>query len=582
MNTKRVLWVDDSYENLTQDGDVIDDEKEVRDNNKSEREHIKKADVTFVLQASTDAALSILTDPVDNRFDCIISDMERGDNERAGLDLIQHVREFDQEIPIIIYTTGKHTNRDYKKLFDQKFNSITNEPEYLLEILSFHLFGNPDKLLQEDPSDEKSSPLPDRAPRYVYKGQSFFESDSVQKRMDNIRSTIELVRANWHDREKVLAEILCYPTGLAPSQRQRLVEYALKATSFDYDWRESAAGGSDTRILSDYTSRFWYARVFGTMNAVFRSSDERITYGDIALSTYILEHLNVSLYNYLHSSEDGSPYPRLHQGYCYRGIELTEKDYNSLAKLSENAISGSENRNFSHPLSLISSSTNLDKAFEFLPSAETGKAEQEDDFESDDSGKPALFKSYIFSMPDEYIDLYKSFFGDSIVSSLCAVDIRQQSYYVAEEEVLLRGPFFEMVHHRPETSNTEHPVPLFESVVLDANRDHIATFAMKGKKCLKLAGNKANSKEDLDGQARYLFGLLARLRRAEICRKYLEEYGDQSNGAYKENGEEIGIVAQYTRKIDGWREEINENFDPEGGMPAADVHADDFKHVDVE
>ena len=57
-----------------------------------------------------------------------------------------------------------------------------------------------------------------------------------------------------------------------------------------------------------------------------------------------------------------------------------------------------------------------------------------------------LFKIHVTSLDKTFLDLYKSYYPDSVVSSICtsicAVDIENSSKYSEEQKVLLRGAFF--------------------------------------------------------------------------------------------------------------------------------------------
>ena len=55
---------------------------------------------------------------------------------------------------------------------------------------------------------------------------------------------------------------------------------------------------------------------------------------------------------------------------------------------------------------------------------------------------PVLFKIHVTSLDKTFLDLYKSYYPDSVVSSICAVDIENSSKYNEKQKVLLRGAFF--------------------------------------------------------------------------------------------------------------------------------------------
>ena len=62
---------------------------------------------------------------------------------------------------------------------------------------------------------------------------------------------------------------------------------------------------------------------------------------------------------------------------------------------------------------------------------------------------PVLFKIHVTSLDKTFLDLYKSYYPDSVVSSICtsicAVDIENISKYSEEQKILLRGAFFQVL-----------------------------------------------------------------------------------------------------------------------------------------
>ena len=80
---KAVLWVDDNPAN-----------------NRLGVRALRKLQLDVEQVKSTEEALSSITN---RHFDLIISDMGRGQNMRAGYDLLKSVREFDPAIPFFIF-----------------------------------------------------------------------------------------------------------------------------------------------------------------------------------------------------------------------------------------------------------------------------------------------------------------------------------------------------------------------------------------------------------------------------------------------------------------------------------------------
>ena len=84
---KRVLWVDDKPAN-----------------NIHEREDLAELGIDFTLAESTEQALALLRAQL---FDAVISDMARGIDPRAGLDLQQTLRQSSNWVPYIIYSAAE-------------------------------------------------------------------------------------------------------------------------------------------------------------------------------------------------------------------------------------------------------------------------------------------------------------------------------------------------------------------------------------------------------------------------------------------------------------------------------------------
>lgn len=87
LSGKKILWVDDEPAN-----------------NAFPKQLLEKAGVTFITTLSTDEALKCLEE---DKFNLIISDMRRGENKIAGLELLKKLKEISNTTPVIIYTSSK-------------------------------------------------------------------------------------------------------------------------------------------------------------------------------------------------------------------------------------------------------------------------------------------------------------------------------------------------------------------------------------------------------------------------------------------------------------------------------------------
>jgi CheY-like chemotaxis protein len=84
---KNILWVDDYPEN-----------------NDYPMEMLKQVGIKFSLAKETEDALDILRK---KKFDLIISDMGRGDNPSAGLDLLKELKNIGINTPVIIFSSSQ-------------------------------------------------------------------------------------------------------------------------------------------------------------------------------------------------------------------------------------------------------------------------------------------------------------------------------------------------------------------------------------------------------------------------------------------------------------------------------------------
>jgi hypothetical protein len=120
------------------------------------------------------------------------------------------------------------------------------------------------------------------------------------------------------------------------------------------------------------------------------------------------------------------------------------------------------------------------------------------------------------------LKLYQGRFPNSVVTSICAVPIKQLSDYPDDNEVLLRGPFFQLLRLRKENLRAANiPLHIIEVVMITANRDHISNVFFS----------------EVDGhRARELFRALVEMQRADLCANRAEQYGLLADArAYRES-----------------------------------------------
>ncbi len=91
---------------------------------------LRKFRLDVVEAISTEEALAVMAE---RRFDLVISDMGRGDNMRAGYDLLARIRETDEAIPFLIFS-GADKPQHRQEALDRGAQLATNN---IIELLDF-------------------------------------------------------------------------------------------------------------------------------------------------------------------------------------------------------------------------------------------------------------------------------------------------------------------------------------------------------------------------------------------------------------------------------------------------------------
>ena len=120
-------------------------------------------------------------------------------------------------------------------------------------------------------------------------------------------------------------------------------------------------------------------------------------------------------------------------------------------------------------------------------------------------------------MDPAYLAAYRRAFPNSIVTSMCAVPINDLSYYRdVENEVLLRGPFFQIVRIYEDSLQGEQ-LHVIEAVMLNSNRDHVTATAKN---------------EGEDKRMREIFRDMAIASRSARCAEHAERSGLTADADY--------------------------------------------------
>jgi CheY-like chemotaxis protein len=85
---------------------------------------------------ATDAALREL-DRNRSKYDVVITDMQRGNERRAGYDLIDRVQASEFNIPVVIYSAGSKSAANREEDIKHDAVGATNTPERLFELVTY-------------------------------------------------------------------------------------------------------------------------------------------------------------------------------------------------------------------------------------------------------------------------------------------------------------------------------------------------------------------------------------------------------------------------------------------------------------
>lgn len=276
-------------------------------------------------------------------------------------------------------------------------------------------------------------------------------------------------------------------------------------------------------VIRLYTSKIGYDQIFRIINEAFRTDDLTEQERRLCCAVFLIELLNIDLFNYTLRDR------RTHnfQGTVYRGVVFSDdqlQDFKNLAVLPV------AERYWAVPLAMMSASTDKEVALREFAGI--------DALMSDNTGTrhPFLWRIHVVELNPKYLQVYHDRFPSSVVSTICAVPIHELSDFAGEDEVLLRGPFFQLICLREEIlEGRETPIHVMELIMLNANRDHPSTMEL---------GREEGEK------ARQLFACLVGMWRAEVCKQLAALYNlmddvEQYERIYRdEQAKFAGLVEQ--------------------------------------
>ena len=332
----------------------------------------------------------------------------------------------------------------------------------------------------------------------------FFEGALVRERMNLIRSSIRYIRHNWDRYDEFLRDLQSllkeensnFGDNIAPPLNVRLK----RLFSVQKRWNDristshtekTALKGDDFDTVYLYTAEATYQQIFSFLNRVFRSelsgNSERL----LTSVVFLVELINIDLYNYVRRAgvED-------FEGVVYRGMGITREDFHAFSTICEQPLS---ERYISVPLGMISASQKPHPAKQFISQR----------LKEDPTKIPLMWKIHVISLEEKLLQVYHKMFPTSVVSSICAVPISNLSCYPQEEEVLLRGPFFQVLNFYKQGMIDEKPLYILELVMLNSNRDHPSNAEL---------GANADLAQSI---FRYIIGI----SRNRYCLEYCKRHG---------------------------------------------------------
>ena len=346
--------------------------------------------------------------------------------------------------------------------------------------------------------------------------------------MKLVRGAIEEIRTNW-ERYPAYMEALrdLMQPGVDAHGGVDLQRRAAQLFASTKEWMDTQAGDAseDYSAVHLYTSAAGYRQMFSAINQAFREDGLVDDASVLRSAVFLVELLNIDLFNYCAGRSSAGEW----QGRVFRGMVVTPEE---LARFSNAANGAVDDRYVAIPLGMASASTDRATALDFVEKQVRRSANRQ----------PLLWDIEAVGLPTERLEVYRAAFPTSVVSTICAVPIQQLSDFPDESEILLRGPFFQIVRlRRAKESLGGKRLNVVEAIMLTANRDHPST--------MRLAGWEATAARDL---FRALVG-------ADRCRRCACRA--KANGARQDEVAYARLASGHEREIDKLLQAIEERRD---------------------
>jgi len=344
-----------------------------------------------------------------------------------------------------------------------------------------------------------------RADRYVsdndksdlFKSQNlndlkpYYNGDIVASRMAEIRKSIEYIRHNWEDRARFAKNLAEFLTEKTKSESdRRFMDRVEIIKSKDRNWGDidkTQIDTTDFEAVRLYTSEVGYNKIFGIMNSLFRYDDTVNDEKTVQAIVFLVELINIDLYNFCLKYKKYDNFT----GVVYRGVGLNDTDFDAFQTLMKFDI---PKRYIAVPLCLMSSTINFETAKCFVKS----------------KPKAVLFKIHVLALKPRYLAYYKQRNPTGVISSICAVNVKDLSDFPDEDEILLRGAFFQVLDFYKDAKENLH---VLEVCMLNSNRDHLSSNYLT------------------DPNARRMFGLMVAVTRNEFAVNFYKQKGNTAEAS---------------------------------------------------
>jgi hypothetical protein len=278
--------------------------------------------------------------------------------------------------------------------------------------------------------------------------------------MARLRLSINQIRSAWDEYPRFMGElgellkrVQCV---LDPETAARLSALLSARKSWS-----SLSDDDDFSALRLYTSEGGYQQIFGAINTAFRTdaiADEPATR---RAATFLVELLTIDLFHYRATRPEADWFT----GTVYRGMSLSQ---DAVARFAQAAAGPVLERYVSIPLAMVSATFDETTAMKFALA----------DVRSNPDKHLVLWEIRIVSLDPDLLAIYTALAPTSIVTSICAVPIAEVSDFPGEEEVLLRGPHFQLVQidkiDRPWLPKSTMRI---KAMMHNTNRDHLTAKA---------------------------------------------------------------------------------------------------------